>query len=327
MHLLHHTLGAVALAMGLAASGSSSAVAQDAFPVTIEHAFGETTIEAKPERIVTIGWMSQDTVLALGEVPVGIPFTAWGGDNDGYYPWVKARLDELGKGEPEQINYDDGIPFEDILALEPDVIIARHSGLTAEEYARLSTVAPTVAYVAQPWQGEWREITRTVGKIMGESARAEELVVETDAKIAAAREANPEFAGKTFTFAGNISADAGEVSVYVPTDPRVLLLQDLGLTMSDGVKALPTGQGFTTPISLENLDAVDADILVAWHMDKAGSDYVTSNPILSRFRPVAEGRFISILDRSFVMGTSAPSPLSIPYALDTLVPQIAAVLE
>ena len=36
------------------------------YPITISHAYGETVIESKPERIVTLGWGNQDTVLALG---------------------------------------------------------------------------------------------------------------------------------------------------------------------------------------------------------------------------------------------------------------------
>ena len=318
---------AVAAALVCACFQAAPALAQDAFPVSIEHAFGETTIAAKPERIVTIGWMSQDTVLALGVVPVGIPYTAWGGDNDGFYPWVKARLDELGQGYPAQLDYNDGIPFEDILALDPDLILARYSGLTEEEYARLSTIAPTVAYAGEPWSGEWREITRTVGKAMGETARAEALVAEAEALIDQQRAAHPEFAGKTFAFAGGLAADIAQVAIYVSTDPRVQLVEDMGLTLAEGVAALPTDQGFNIPVSLENLASVDADIFIAWHPDEAGADYVRSSPLFSRYRPVAEGRFIPILDRSFVMATSAPSPLSIPFALETLVPRIAAVLE
>ena len=42
------------------------------YPITIEHAFGETVIESKPERIATIGWENQDTPLALGVAPVGV---------------------------------------------------------------------------------------------------------------------------------------------------------------------------------------------------------------------------------------------------------------
>jgi iron complex transport system substrate-binding protein len=39
-----------------------------AFPVTIEHKFGETTIDAEPERVVSIGYNEHDFLLALGVV-------------------------------------------------------------------------------------------------------------------------------------------------------------------------------------------------------------------------------------------------------------------
>lgn len=307
---------------------SVPAAAQDAFPITIDHALGKTIISAEPQRIVTIGWMSQDAVLALGVMPVGIPDTSgWGGGEDGFYPWTREAIDALGGEEPQAIGFDDGIPFEEILALDPDLILARYSGLTADEYERLSVIAPTVAYAGQPWSGEWRDITRTVGKALGRSEAAEQLVAQTDALITAQREAHPEFEGTTFTFAGSLADGASQVAIYVSTDPRVQLIEDLGLQLSDGVKALPTDQGFNIPVSLENLESVEADLFLAWHPDEAGAEYVRTNPVFSRFRPVAEGHVISFVDRSFVMATSAPSPLSVPWSIDRLVPQIAEVLS
>jgi len=324
MKLFTHTFGVAGVALAMFAA---PALAHDTFPVTIEHALGTTVIEAQPERIVTIGWMSQDSVLALGVVPVGIPFSAWGGDENGFYPWVRAKLDELGQGDPAMLNYNDGIPFEDILATAPDLILARYSGLTQDEYDRLSTIAPVVAYAGEPWSGEWRDIVRTNGKALGRSADAEALVAATDAQIAEVSAAHPEFEGKTFSFAGGLSGDAGALGIYVSTDPRVQLVEDIGLTLAEGVKALPIDQGFNFPVSLENLSSVDADVFIAWLNDESALDFVQTNPLMSRYRPVAEGRFIPLIDRAFVMATSAPSPLAIPYALDTLVPAIADVLK
>ena len=53
---------------GTASTGASGsdAAADGTFPVTITHALGETTIEAKPERVATISWGNQDVALALG---------------------------------------------------------------------------------------------------------------------------------------------------------------------------------------------------------------------------------------------------------------------
>ena len=38
-----------------------------AFPVTIKHKYGETTIEKAPERVVCIGLTDQDALMALGD--------------------------------------------------------------------------------------------------------------------------------------------------------------------------------------------------------------------------------------------------------------------
>src|SRR5690606_11042198 len=56
------------------ASGTVAATepAAGAFPVTIEHEFGETTIEQAPERVVAAGFNEVDFLLAFGVVPVGV---------------------------------------------------------------------------------------------------------------------------------------------------------------------------------------------------------------------------------------------------------------
>ncbi|MGI8484593.1 MAG: hypothetical protein ACR2OU_10055 [Thermomicrobiales bacterium] len=56
-----------------ATPSASPAVATDTFPVTIPHVYGETVIPAAPVRVVTIGWSTQDAVIALGIDPIAIP--------------------------------------------------------------------------------------------------------------------------------------------------------------------------------------------------------------------------------------------------------------
>ena len=50
--------------------------------MAIKHAFGETVIESKPERVVTIQWGNQDVALALGVVPVGFSAANYGVQDD-----------------------------------------------------------------------------------------------------------------------------------------------------------------------------------------------------------------------------------------------------
>lgn len=318
--MLNKILAATLLAVVVA----GPVAAQDAaFPVTLAHEYGETIIETAPARIATIGWMTQDVVLALGHVPVGVPKQEWGGDENNLLPWVTEAVRELGGELP--VRYDDtAIPFEEILALAPDVILAPYSALTQDEYTRLSQIAPTVAWTGAAWSGTWQDITLTVGKALGQSADAEALVGATDAKLAEVAAAHPEFAGKTFTI-GWADPGKGELGVYVGTDPRVQMIEDLGFKLSDGAAAL-TSEGFYVPVSFENLSSVDADVLITWQSDQAELDAAMANPVFARFAPVAEQRFVAMLDHGFVMATSAPSVLSIPWSVEKLVPELSAVI-
>src|SRR5690606_31209214 len=129
-----------------------------AFPVTIDHAFGETEITEEPERVVTWGWGSADAAIALGVVPVAIPFQEYGGDEQGVLPWIREALEEQGAELPEILPNSEEAPVEAIAAAEPDLVLAAYSGLTEEEYELLSEVAPVVAYPEEAWSTPWREL-------------------------------------------------------------------------------------------------------------------------------------------------------------------------
>lgn len=55
-----------------AAADNASKAATDSFPITLTHRFGSTTIPSEPSRIVALGALEADAVLALGVVPVGV---------------------------------------------------------------------------------------------------------------------------------------------------------------------------------------------------------------------------------------------------------------
>lgn len=304
---------------------SLPAQAQDGFPFTISHGLGNTVIPAEPKRIVTLGWISQDVVLALGQVPVGIPLQEWGGDQDGVLPWVADAVTELGGELPIRLNGQQ-ISYEQILSLRPDLILAPYSDLDAEKYARLSAIAPTIAWSKGPWSGSWQEVTLTVGQALGKTRDAEALVADVEARLAAVKAAHPEFTGRSFTF-GYADPGSNGLGIYVASDSRVQMLQELGLVLSPGAAALPSDNAFFVPVSFENLDVVDADVLITWHGDQAELDALNANPLFARFAPVANGHHLAMVDRSFAIALSAPSVLSIPWSVDRLVPLLSEVLR
>ncbi|MCR5580269.1 MAG: ABC transporter substrate-binding protein, partial [Pseudobutyrivibrio sp.] len=129
------------------------------FPITIQHGLGETVIESKPENVVAIAWGNPDVPLALGIVPVGISEANFGPrDENGLLAWTAQAFEELGV-EPNVFDDTDGWDYEAIADSNPDVILAAYSGLSQEEYDRLSEIAPVVAYPEIAWSTTWQEET------------------------------------------------------------------------------------------------------------------------------------------------------------------------
>ena len=75
------------------------------------------------------------------------------------------------------------------------------------------------------------------------------------------------------------------------------------------------------------MGSVDADVLITWHGDQSELDALNANPLFARFAPVASGRHLAVVDRSFAIALSAPSVLSIPWSVDRLVPLLSALLD
>jgi iron complex transport system substrate-binding protein len=167
------TLAALAALTVLAGCGSSTedggddagtTAAGGAFPVSIEHTFGATTIEEQPERVVVLGWSAQDVVYSLGVIPVGMPSYPYGGGDDGVLPWDDEFYDAA---QTTLLDTADGPPLEEIAALRPDVILAPYEGFEESVYEDLSGIAPTVAYPGEAWATPWEEQTRMIGEALG----------------------------------------------------------------------------------------------------------------------------------------------------------------
>ena len=142
-----------------AASAAEASTAAAQFPVTIEHAFGTTTIESAPERVATVAWANHEVPIALGVVPVGMSKATWGDDdNDGVLPWVEDALTAMGASTPVLFDETDGINFEAVADTKPDVILASYSGLTQEDYDTLSKIAPVVAFPEVAWGTSWEDM-------------------------------------------------------------------------------------------------------------------------------------------------------------------------
>jgi iron complex transport system substrate-binding protein len=305
--------------------GTGAAASDAAFPVTIEHAFGETEIDEAPERVATWGWGSTEAALALGVVPVAIAQQAYGANEDGVLPWVAEELDELGAETPTILT-DDGEapPYEELIEAAPDVILAPYSGITEEQYELLSEIAPTVAYPEAAWTTPWRETVTIVGTALGLEEEAEGVLDDLDAELAATAEEHPELAGNTVAAVWDT---AGTFYVYTPEDSRVEFLSALGLEDAPSVAELQNGDSpFYFTLSYEQLDQLDSDLILSYHDTQAEADaFLESGPI-SAIPAVSRGQVAQVVGTELIAAVSPPTALSLTYGLDELVEALSSAV-
>ena len=339
------TAAAAVLALALTACGGASATgtagttqaaaegAGDSFPVTVEHAFGSTTIEEAPERVATVSWVNADVSLALGVVPVGMPRDDWGGNEQGSTPWKDAALEEAGaaigtEGAPAQYSETDGIDVNAIAALAPDVILGAYSGLTQEEYDKLSKIAPVVAYPETAYGTAWQDSTRLIGEALGRSEAAEELVQETEQRIADEVAEHPSLEGTTFIYGNLEPAKGAGVNVYTASDNRPRFLTSLGMEQAEVVDANTKDDGaFFFEWSPERADELEADVFVTWVPDAKTVEQIETDPLLGQIPAVERGTLVADSDNTLTLAISAASPLSLPWALEQFVPELAAAAD
>ncbi|WP_328773230.1 iron-siderophore ABC transporter substrate-binding protein [Streptomyces sp. NBC_00286] len=298
--------------------------ANGAFPVSIPHKYGSTSIKAEPKRIVTVGLTDQDAVLALGKVPVGT--TEWlGGYKGAIGPWA---ADKLGSEKAPTVLKDTGTgpQAEKIAALKPDLILAVYGGLTKEQYETLSKFAPVVAQpkAYNDYGVPWQEQTEIIGKALGQEAEAKKLVEDVQADVKKAATDNPDFAGKTAVMATPYEG----MFVFGSQDPRSRLLTDLGFKLPTDLDKV-IGDEFGANISKERTDLLDTDALV-WIVSDVAKDEakLNKNALYADLNVAKQDREVFVKEASdYGNSVSFVSVLSLPYMLERLVPQLAAAVD
>ena len=313
------------------ASGSGGDAASGGFPVTIQHAYGETTIESQPERIATVAWANHEVPLALGVVPVGMSKATWGDDDgNGVLPWVEDALEEIGADTPVLFDETDGIDFEAVADTQPDVILAAYSGLTQEEYDTLSKIAPVVAYPDVAWGTSYEDMIRLDSAAIGLADEGDQLIDDLHAEVQAAMADHPELADSKLLFSYIDPADFSQIGFYTSHDTRPGFLAGLGLPLPAVVEEeSASSDDFYLAISAEEADRfADVDVFVTYgDADGAIVEQLQSDPLLSQIPAIANGR-IAILENSTPLAASAnPSPLSIGWGIDEYFALLASALD
>lgn len=309
-----------------AATGTASGSAGAGFPATVQTKFGDVTIQSAPQRVVALGWGDAETALALGVQPVGASdWLGFGGEGVG--PWAKG----LYTTAPTIIETLEP-SYEAIAALRPDLILDTKSSGDQARYERLSQIAPTVGV---PTGGDSYLTTTSqqvelVSTALGKQAEGQQLLEGLRAGFEQAAADHPQWQGRTATVATKtsngwgayVAAPGGEGSD--PLGGRVEFMEALGFQQNPKIAALPANSGgFSVDVSTEQLDLLDADVVVAFPIFIPTTE-ITGDAAWNAL-PAVTAQHALVIDGDTSSAFSLGTTLATQYALEQLVPQLETV--
>ncbi|WP_181275426.1 ABC transporter substrate-binding protein [Brevibacterium oceani] len=316
--ILAPLFASVLVLAGCGGGGSDST--DSASGPTVDTKFGAIEVPADPQKVVAVGWGDAETALALGVQPVGASdWVEFGGKGVG--PWAEDLYDQ----DPEIIATMEP-DYEQIAALEPDLILDTNSSGEQKRYDRLSEIAPTVGV---PEGGDNYLTTldqqvELVSEALGKPDDGQKLLDDLDQTFKDAAKAHPEFKGKTATVAAKTADGWG---AYVEASSRVQVMERLGFKQSPNVDE-SKAEGFSVPVSEENLKTLDADVLLTFPIYIPDTD-VTKDEGYKRIPAVKDGRSLVFTDKmdDLRMAFSLNSILSAKYAAEHLPDELEKIVK
>ena len=280
-------------------------------PVTVEHAYGSTTVDGVPERIVALDGQWTDVLVALDAPLVGAATdpTVEGGR----YPWQDVIPDEV-----EPIEVTDAIPIEAVAALRPDLIVVSWAVTEEETYDLLSDIAPTIPRLGEAEVDAWQDMAAVAGEVLDRPDEADALVEDAERLTADVRSELPGLDGRTFAMANYVPGDA----IYVVADPEdgaSTFFRQLGIEVDPDLVTRADGASGRVELSLEQVGLLDSDLLILLTNGVDPAE-IPGYDLL----PAVRSGAVAVLDLPTVAGLNTPSPLSIPYSLEAIRPALDA---
>lgn len=262
-------------------------------------------------------------MIALGIVPVGMS----AGYTADIYPWAADALARFGTSRPTMLRTADGLPMEQIAALDPELIVATTCYDLPRFRQSLERIAPVLGPTTTASEETWQQTTLRVGAAVGRAEQARMLTETVDAELASLRAAHPTWAGRTFTF-GPVIPGQQLYTVSSATDPSAALLSQLGLVLSPRVVALPQIDDIgRANVSLEKLDVLNADVLMLVHFGtREAQTSFEQAAVFEKIAAVRRRAYLAI-EPHVAMGLAFPSALSIPYSMGRIVPRLEVALD
>ncbi|MGN0095122.1 MAG: ABC transporter substrate-binding protein [Corynebacterium sp.] len=324
------SLVSAACSSGDGGGDASSTADEDFTPVTFSSPWGDSTLEARPERIAAVGYKDTDIVASMGETPVIVPENTVKQET-----WT---LDALSKDPAATFEYtENGMPpMEELAAADPDLIIASQLDLK-DVYDQLSDIAPVIAAETQDdIVGNWQQTLINLGEALGEEERADEVVQQTEDAVVAVRKKHPEFAGKTVSLIQYFGLD--EMRLLNPAGgDAAALFSEMGFDEDPETTELQGVQ-----LGGERVDDLAADVVIVLDNSDGRIGELEDSAVFRSIPAVRDGHSLVITNNAFTEGNDPsfeangkhyegnlawavayPGPLSTQWAVETLTPLLA----
>jgi iron complex transport system substrate-binding protein len=226
----------------------------------VEHEMGTTKVCGQPQRIVVLGIDVLESLLSLEIQPVG--FADYAEFHQGDYDNPQEQIPYLGSLVTQpvaNVGQASEPSIEAIVRAQPDLIIG--TSFNSKVYQTLSQIAPTILLdYTEP------EISlKTIAKAVNRSRQAEELLAETEKRIAAAHES---FAPLVATHPKLLLllTSSNLQQIYLNSDYLCSsLVKNLGFQLVS-LRELKNSRPYSpNPISIETLPRLnDADLAIVF---------------------------------------------------------------
>lgn len=297
-----------------AATSSPTGDTSSVEAVTIEHKFGETTIDGVPQRIVSISDQWTDVLTSLGHAPIAATSDATYG---GWFPWQET-------GGIEEIPLSDtSIPFEAIAAFDPDLIVGSFRVVDESDYQLLSDIAPTLPLLAGDRQvDQWQDLATAAGEFLGDPDAATELIADVQQRSTDLSAELPGLEDKTYAFANYVASGNSIYVVADPDDGASQLFAQLGIEIDPDLLAMDGADTGRLQLSLERIGDLDADILMILLNGTDTADIVGWTEL-----PAVQSGAVVIMSYEDAVGLNTPSPLSVAYLLENIRPALEVAAD
>jgi iron complex transport system substrate-binding protein len=277
--------GPSAAPSALAAGMGTDTDEDGAFPRTVTHFEGKTTVKAAPKKIAVLSTGQLDDLLSLGIVPTATTRADNAGLVPDYladaFPTDRSKLSGMTDAGTRQAPN-----LETLAAAEPDLILANDS--LGDLYPKLSKIAPTVITAGNGIN--WKRDLLLVGEAVGKGQAAQALlegIVADAAKKGQAVDGEPAVSMVRFTpdrtRMFGVSSFTGSVAV------------DMGLKR-------PKSQQFkaiSQDVGAESIDTADGDWIfysVQGDADRTDASSVLAGPLWKSMKAVQAGHAVKVDD-------------------------------